>query len=237
MDPTRRHHELQRQMALDRQRARRGGHQLAELVPHDPVHPKVHGEHPGASVLVERGDAGVPELHGRVAHEQRRHRVGAPRALERHRQRGAAEALLPVERRRLELVVVDGHAPVGVRDGEHRGEVVGQHRGDRRGAEVEAGQRRGGDGDLDRPRPVDEPDEEREEADEDAHADEGSYKDAERAHAAWRRRRWSVVMGRTGAGHVGDLGLGVAIDNSLLLMVHGWRCRDDEMTPGNRVMI
>ena len=172
-------------MALDRQRGRRGGGQLAELVPHHPFHPQVHGEHPRPVVLAERVGVQV-QAHQRSAHEQRRRRVRAPRALERQRQRGAAEAHALVQPLRPELVVVvDGHAPVGVRDGQRRREVVRERRGGRRGgAEVEAGERRGGDGDLDRPGPVDEPDEEREGADEKAHVDGGSDQDAEQAQAA-----------------------------------------------------
>uniref|UniRef100_K3XMP7 Uncharacterized protein n=1 Tax=Setaria italica TaxID=4555 RepID=K3XMP7_SETIT len=112
IDPTRHHHQLQRQTAVDRQRARRR-RQLAELVPDDPVHPQVHGEHPRAVVLTELADV---QVHGQAAHAHGRHRVRAPRALERHRHLGAAEALALVQPRRLDPVVVDGHAPVGVRD-------------------------------------------------------------------------------------------------------------------------
>lgn len=202
LDPARRLHELKRERAPRGQHGRRRGHQPAVLVPHGAENPQGHREHPRVVVFTKR--AGVPGHHARAPHEHGAHRVGAPPALVRQRQRGGAEAQPPVETIRRQHVVVDGRPPARVPDGQAGGEVEGEHRpGVRRRVQGEAGERRGVHGHLDRPRPVDEPDEDGDSDDDGAGGDECPDQDAERAGPAalgMQRRRLSLrVRGRIAA--------------------------------------
>lgn len=144
-----------------------------DLDPELGVELDVDGDLSVLQLLPEVGGGDVP-LERLLAVELRRDLGGVLGALVEGRERGVAEALAVEERERLDGVVVEADALVGVADGDVDGEVVGERGGGGEG-EAREGGGVGGGGDHVRA------EEQVEDEDEDARGDEEGDEDAAEA--------------------------------------------------------